>query len=800
MRIPLSWLRDYVDFAVDARTLAHDLTMSGTNIEVVHEAEPAFEGVFVGKVLESDRHPNADKLSLCRVDVGGEELRIVCGAPNVRVGLTVAVAKVGARLAGNLKIRKSKIRGEVSQGMICSARELDLGADADGILELDPALESGAAFAGTGEMDTVLEAEITPNRPDCLALLGIAREVAALYGQPLRLPEVWAGRPERPARVRVEIEDPTDCGRYLGRAIRNVRVGESPDWLKARLNAMGLDPIDNVVDITNFVLFETGQPIHAFDLAELRGGCIRVRRAREGETLRTLDHVDRELDPDILVIADSERPVAVAGIMGGEESAVGEETRHLLLEVAYFRPDLVRSGRRKLGLDTDASYRFERQTDIEAVRWAADRATRLLVDVAGGEVVEEADDVRPVQHQPVRIHLRSERANRLIGTSLTAGEVAALLCRLGLDAEPHGDGVDVGVPSFRRDLKEEIDLVEEVARMHGYDSIPSDVLPPAPLIHEGNARDALLGRMRDLMIGLGCFEVRTSAFMDRQDPDRLELAEDDVRRRFVPVRNPLVSSLDTMRTTLVPGALRVLRHNLNHGQENVRLVQIDCVFVDVPGENPGLPTEADRLLAVVSGSRNPPGWSEAGGAYDLYDLKGETEALLEHLGVDTVWTYGYTEPFLDSATSFTISGSYGTIGGGGAVREGVLRAFDVGAPVFLLDLDVEALEKHLPDRRVFEQLPRFPAVKRDLSLVVPRGVAYQQVHATLVEAGGAQLESVQCFDVFEDRALGDAVRSIGVRLLFRSSQRTLTDDVVDPIIEAIVRRLAEALEVRLRAG
>ncbi len=799
MRVPLEWLREYVSFGADARVLAHDLTMLGTKIEAVHAPPAEWSGVFIGKVLEARPHPNADRLRLCRVDVGGEELGIVCGAPNVRTGLTVAVARVGARLPGDVEIRRAKIRGEVSQGMICSARELGLGEESGGILELDDTLASGAVYRGG--VDAVLEAEITPNRPDCLGLLGVAREVAALYAEPLRLPAIWSEptRQRPPSPLRVEIESPDDCGRYVGRMLRNVQVGPSPDWLRQRLAAMGLESINNVVDVTNYVLFETGQPVHAFDAQTLRGGRIVVRRARAGETLRTLDGGDHRLDPDILVIADGADPVALAGVIGGAATAVQDSTRDLFVEVAHFRADLVRSGRRKLGLDTDASYRFERQTDIESVRWVADRVTHLLLEVAGGEVVEGSEDVYPRQPAPRRLRLRSERVNRLIGVRLSAENVAALLRRLHLHAAASGGDIEVQVPSFRRDLHSEIDLVEEVARMHGYDNIPSAMVPPAPLDPRQSPRLLLLRRLRDLVIGLGYYEVRTSAFMDRRDPDRLGLPAGETRRRFVSLRNPLVAALDTMRTTLLPGMFRVLQHNLNRESSSLRLACIDRVFLDVPGGVDGLPQEPERLVALMCGGHRPESWSEPVRPCDVFDLRGDAEALLEHLGIDSVWSRGYTEPFVDDAASFLISGGYGVLGGGGALRSEVLRRFEIECPVYVLELDVAALEKHLPARRLFQGVARFPAVKRDLSVMVPATVSYADVRTTVSRAGGAALESVQCFDVFEDSALGEGVRSLGLRLRFRSPERTLLDDMVDPWMEAIVRDLAAKLGVRRRA-
>jgi phenylalanyl-tRNA synthetase beta chain len=398
------------------------------------------------------------------------------------------------------------------------------------------------------------------------------------------------------------------------------------------------------------------------------------------------------------------------------------------------------------------------------------------------------------------LRLRVERANRLIGTRLDAGAMASLLRRLELPSDAQDGFVTVRVPSFRRDLEAEIDLVEEVARVHGYDKIESETLPPAALVYREEPHDALLEQLRDVAVGLGSFEVRTSAFMEREDPERLGLAEDDRRREAVRVVNPIVATLGTMRTSLLPGALRVLGHNQRHDQEQLRFVQVDRVFLDAPGPYPGLPAEPEQLLLVASGPARPPFWAEKPRAYDLFDLKGDTTALLAQLGVDTRIEPGYTEPFLDSAISFLVTGTYGAIGRGGVVREEVLRAFDVEPPVYVLEIDVTELEKLLPGRRTFRELPRFPAVKRDLSLVVPRHVSYRDLEAAVRAAAGPHLESLHCFDVFEGGALASGERSLGIRLRFRSSARTLSDEEVAPAIEAIVRQLADTLHVTLRAG
>jgi phenylalanyl-tRNA synthetase beta chain len=802
MRIPLRWLRQYVEFDADAAALAHALTMSGTKIEAVHGGAAGFEGVRVGRVLECGPHPDADRLRVCQVQVGAERLHIVCGASNVRAGLTVAVACVGARLPGDLRIRKSKIRGQVSEGMICSGRELGIAADGEGILELDPQLECGADYASLVAGEPVLEAEITPNRPDCLAMLGIAREVAALYGKRVQRPAAWVEPEGLPAcPVPIAIENPADCSRYLGRVLEDVRVEPSPEWLQSALRALGAAPINNVVDITNYVLFETGQPLHAFDLDRLRGPRLDVRRARAGETLRTLDGVERRLDPDILVIADAAAAVAAAGVMGGLDSAVRDSTRRLLLESACFDPGRVRIGRRKLGLSTDASYRFERGADPEGVRWAADRATQLLCDLAGARIATAA--AAPGDRAPARpaVRLRVERANRLIGTELEPSAMAALLARIELPAsETNAGELHVTVPSFRRDVSSEIDLIEEVARLHGYERIPAERMPPAPAVAVEAALRALARRIRDRAVDLGYYEVRTSAFMERDDPDRLGLPPEDPRRQAVRLRNPLVPTLDTMRTTLLPGMLRLLGRNARHEQEPLRFVQVDRVFLNRPGTLPGLPTESERLFLLSGGHARPLGWAEPAREVDLYDLKGDVDALAARLGLALEWFPGSSEPTLDPALSFEIAVASERVGRGGAVRGEILGAFDCPSPVFAFELELAALAGRATGARQWREPHRHPAVKRDLSLVVPAGVTYGDLELTIRATAGPLLESVQCFDVYRmGRSPAGGERSLGLRLRFRAPSRTLSEAEVTPLLDAVVDRLATAHGVSLRA-
>jgi phenylalanyl-tRNA synthetase beta chain len=804
LKISLNWIRRYVDISVDPEVLGRDLTAFGLNVEEALEVRPEWERIQVARVLETRPHPNADRLTLCRVRAGDAEkvYDVVCGAQNVRAGLTVAFAPPGAVLPGGQKLRKVKLRGEVSEGMILSERELGLGDDAEGILELSDGLRPGDPLENhLGERDWVLDIEVTPNRPDWLSHLGVAREVAALYRTELREPDVSPlGIAEEQGPIGLEIEDPEGCPRYVGLLVNGLRIGSSPPWMQAALRSVGLRPINSVVDVTNFVLQELGHPMHAFDADRLEGDRVVVRRARAGERIVTIDGKERDLDPEILVIADAHRPVAVAGVMGGVDSEVGEGTTSIFLESAYFDPRRVRKGRQKLGLTTDASYRFERQADFGAAPAAMNRAVRLLVEIAGGEPEGGVLDVRglePSGRPP--LSLRVARVNRILGTRLEAREIRECLERLQIPAEERdgGEVLDVRGPSFRRDLEGEIDLVEEVARVYGYDRVEREGVPRMRCYAVEDPFETFVWGMGQKMAAGGFNEIVTSSFMERQAVDRLGLPGEDPRRRTVPVLNPLTSRHEVLRTTLLPGMLEVASLNVNQGSRDLRLFELGKIFL--PGDRGGLPDEQTVLALLIRGSSLPGHWSRDGTDYSYYDLKGVLEVLLQAADVDTQNDFCYSGGAfgLKQALWYPEEGDWVTRGG--VVDDDVLRIFDVPGPLYYAEMQLDRLWALVDESRVFRPLLKYPAVKRDLSLVVPGGVDYRAIHRLIHESGGKYLESVTLFDSFSGEGLPSGTRAYGVRLAFRSAEETLADEVVDRQIEFLLEQLNRKLHVSLRS-
>jgi len=797
VKVNVGWLKRYVEITEDADTLAADLTMFGVNVEAVHRLGPPFRGVVYGKVLEVRKHPKADRLSLCTVDVGGPRpLSIVCGASNVRPGLSVPVAVDGAVLAGDAKIKRSKIRGEVSEGMICSEVELGIGEDSAGIMELDFEERPGTSLEGRlGETDYVLDVEVTPNRPDLLSHLGIAREVAAMYRRELVLPERFAL--ETGEEFDLAVESARDCPRYVAAFIDDVAVAPSPPWMQRFLASVGMRPINNVVDATNFVLLELGQPLHAFDRDALAKDAILVRRARGGETITTLDGVARELDSGVLVITDGERPVAVAGVMGGRESEIGEGTRRILLESALFDPKLIRHARQRFKLETEASYRYERGADPGIMLEAAARACRLIADMGGGkprvrcaEAIESASLV-----EPKRVRLRVSQANRVMGTELRAADVALLLDRLGLGASVSGDWVEASVPSFRRDLVEEIDLIEEAARVYGYEKIGLDVRPHPGVFAAFSTADRLAAEISRDLASSGFAEVVTSSFMDPGDPERIGWQPSDERRRLVRLSNPLTESQSALRTSLLPGLLGVVRRNTPAECEEIRIFELGKVFIPV-GDGAGLPREELHIAALFARNAAPLQWIEKERRADFFDMKGVLEALLERLGcasgnVMTAVREGGRRVF-----QWQRGGS--TIAEAGRIPESTLSAFEIDPPVFYFDVLLDGLLGERLDWPRFSPVSPYPAVKRDLCIVVNETVTFAEVRETIARHA-KNLDSLRLFDYYRGGHLGGGKRSYTVRLSFRSSDGTLDGAAVDREIQRILGGLQRELQAALRA-
>jgi len=811
MRVSLEWLSDYVEIdpsdADLVRLIAEGLLLAGLEVEAVERPGEALEGMVVGEVLEAAPHPSADRLRLCRVSDGRSARPVVCGAPNVAVGQRVVLALPGARLPGGQAIEAVTIRGQRSEGMICSARELGLGDDHSGILVLEGSPAPGSpAAAALGLDDVILDISITPNRADCLSAFGVAREVAALLGHPLRAPE---GRVEEDpsgdaaSLCAVEILDPDKCPRYVARVIRGVKIGPSPAWMRRRLRAAGMRPISNVVDVTNYVMLSLGQPLHAFDLARLAESRIVVRRWRgEDGPFVTLDGQERRMDGEDLMICDARRPVAIAGVMGGRESEVEDTTRDILLESAYFSPSTIRRTRRRLGLSTEASYRFERGVDPGGTARAAAWAAELIRRTAGGAVAKGEVDCHPRPAVPARVRLRYKRAADILGAEVPPDEVRRELGALGMKAAGAGEGAcEVEVPTFRPDIEREIDLIEEIARRRGYDRIPSE-LPPmrAPAARRGGIR-RIEDEAREAMISAGFSEAINYSFVSGEGLRRLSAGEG-----AVPLRNPLSAEMDVLRTTLLAGLLGNAALNLNRGVEKVRLFETGRTFHPDPGQP--LPREASRLAAVLTEGEAPALWPEGpapGGEQPLpravFELKGAVERLGTLLNLPGLsFEPGGEGGAFEAAACARIRVEGAEAGVIGALRREVLEAWGLrqGAAAFELDLGV-LLARERPPRR-FEALPRFPANLRDLAVVVPEGVTHGEAEALIREAAGELLESSALFDVYRSREMAAAgEKSLAYSLVFRHPERTLTDAEVNRAFEAIAGRLARDLGARLRA-
>ena len=803
MRLPLDWLAEWILLPDSAEELAERLTLGGLEVEEIVRTGPDLSGIRVGRVVRCERHPNADRLSVCRVDVGsGEPVEIVCGASNVGEGQKVAVVSPGSVLPDGTEVKKAKIRGVVSQGMICSERELALGDEHEGILVLGPEAEVGVP------LDTVLRAgrvvldvSIPPNRGDCASILGIAREVRAHFGGEIRTPAVDPPEGDRPtqADVRIEIDDPEGCHSYVGRVLRGLRSAPSPGWLRSRLEAAGVRSLNVLVDVTNLVLLEYGQPIHAFDLSTLRGGLVRIRRARPGERLRTLDGVERTLSAEDLVIADAERPIALAGVMGGAETEVTEGTDAVLIESAHFHPSRVRRTARRLGLQTEASYRFERGIDRAGVRRAADRAARLLAELAGGAVSRDPAEARGTPPRVTReIELETARVNRLLGTRLTDEEVTGLLARVAVTSAPIGEGIyRCTVPSHRNDLQRPQDLVEEVSRIYGYDRI-EPTLPIGPLrgVELPPAR-VIADRARDSLCAAGLLEAIVLPFLGPSDLDGLRLSADDPRRRAVPLLNPLVDEQRLLRPLLVPTLLRLAHQNRSRQVDSVRLFEVSQVFER--SEEGGLPNEALHVGAVFVRGAARSLWAGPALPPLFYEAKGIVERLVSDLRRLPTFPSRSAQPFLHPWAACDVAAGDRVIGFVGEIHVDVAAAFGLGnVPCAVLEIDLSALGGILEQPRRFREISRHPRVQRDLSVLVDADRSAGELLEAIRKGGGPDLVEVEIFDRYGGEGLPEGSVSLAFRLVFQRPDRTLTDAEVTKQTDRILAMLSQRFGAKLR--
>ncbi len=787
MKISEQWLRTWVNPSISTEEMVEQLTMAGLEVEGTEPAAGEFTDVVVANVESVEKHPDADKLSVCQVTDGNETLQIVCGADNVRAGLSVALARVGAVLPGNFNIKPAKLRGVASAGMLCSEKELGLAEQSDGIMELPADAPVGTNLRDYLELDdTIIEIDLTPNRGDCLSVAGIARELGSL-NQCDVTEEVHDPYTQKiNDTFEVNIEAPEACSHYAGRVLRDVDVNApTPVWMIERLRRSGIRSLGAVVDITNYVMIELGQPMHAFDLDQLDGR-IRVRYAKESETITLLDGKSIDLDQNTLVIADNSRPLALAGIMGGENSGVNDQTRSIFLESAYFAQEVIAGKARGYGLHTDSSHRFERGVDPQLQVHAIDRATELILEICGGEVGPVTDvttKAHPQDRHP--IDLRYERINRVLGIQLEQDEIIDILERLGMEVKSFKDHWMVKPPSFRFDIEIEADLLEELVRIHGYNNIPRTQPKYHAAMREMSEHQQPLTRLRKSLVDRGYFEAITYSFVDPKwqailDPDNAA----------VKLSNPLSSEMSVMRTTIWPGLLQAVRHNLNRQQNRVRLFETGQVFLQGDTEM----AQIDRISGAICGLINDEQWAESSRAVDFYDLKADVESLF---GAEAEIEYrAEAHPALHPGQSAALYNNGKAIGWMGALHPQAVTELDLSNTVYIFELDLEAVcQSHLPS---FRPLSKFPEVRRDLAILIDENVSAQSIEDCIRDSTSKILQEVRLFDIYTGKGVDKGLKSVAFGLILQDFSRTLTDLDIDSEIESVVNALNQNFAATLR--
>ena len=790
MQFNVDWLKKWVAVDLDAEQLAAKLTASGLEVDSVSPVAGDFTDVVMARIEDCQPHPNADKLVLCTVNDGGEDrLQVVCGAPNARAGILVPLARVGACIGPDFKIKRAKLRGVESFGMLCSARELGLSDDHSGLMELPLDAPVGTNLRDYLALDDfAIEVDLTPNRADCLSIRGIARDVSASCAAEfigLDIPAVPATVDDQ---IPIRLESPADCPRYVGRIIRGIdQSAQTPLWMAETLRRCGLRSISPVVDVTNFVLLELGQPMHAFDLDKLTDEII-VRRGRDNEKLTLLDDSEVELDTEVLAICDGSGPVAIAGIMGGLDSGVTEPTTNILFESAYFKPATIMGKARAYGMHTDASHRFERGVDPQGQVVAIERATALLIDITGGEpgpVLVAEEQVMIPRNQPVT--LRLARLNAVVGIEFEKDAVHDILLRLGMDVDWDDGSWTVTAPSSRFDIEIEEDLIEEVARIYGYDEIPE--APPSGQLAPGSTggHRVSLEQVRESLCAAGYQEAINYSFIDR---NQLAIVHHD--QDVLPLANPLSADMDVMRTTLLPGLLGALARNTRRQQNRVRLFETGVAFLQGETMN-----ESSHVAAVAAGDALPEQWGETARPLDFFDIKGDVERLCSLRGHTRPPVFRQGDlPWMHPGASSVVLLNEKVIGWCGAVHPKVLKALEIKKSVFAFEIDLDLLlQREVPFAK---DISRFPSIRRDLAILLPNEVTYHQVRECIIASAGSFLEKVVVFDVYQGENLKKGYKSLAIGLIFKNVSSTLKDEEVDPVIETVVSDLENLLDAQLR--
>jgi phenylalanyl-tRNA synthetase beta chain len=796
MNISFNWLQDYITIHESPREIADRLTMAGLEVESVRSTRELYKNFVIGEVRDVRNHPNADRLWVCDVFDGKNKHTVVCGASNVAAGQKIVFAQLGSIVPANgMEVRNVEIRGQSSAGMICSEYELEIGDDHDGILVLPGDTKPGAEFSRYyWDDDVSYEIGITPNRPDCLSHIGVAREIAALYKRQLKNPKITIKESVKPVKtsLTIDIRDADHCPRYVGRLIDGITIGESPDWMQRRLRILGMRPINAIVDVTNYVMMEYGQPLHAFDFRLIREKRIVVRRATEGETFITLDDKERSFTDKNLLICDANRPVAIAGVMGGLNSEINESTTSVLIESAYFAPFSVRNTSKQLGLVTESSYRFERGVDPGRTAEAADRAVQLIQEITGGNVYRGRVDAYPKKIRPLSVPFRTKQVERVLGIAIPAPATKGILKRLGVDVK---DSKKSGewrciVPTFRPDIEREIDLIEEIVRIYGYDKIPAQE-KAAISFNADDVRPGIHERIREWFVGAGFKEIICNSMVPHH-------WNSFSGKPAVAVTNPQNQDMAELRASLIPGMLQVVKHNMNRGNKNLRLYEIGHIFSleRFPGSKNYVNTyhEGETIGIVLTGSRSPEDWTFQEVQFDFFDLKGEVESLESKFNLDKI-EYNIYHSTSNTLIDEAIGVEYQGVLKGylGKISNKVLKLFDIESNVFAAELDLELFSEFARIEKKYREIPKYPPVHRDLAFLLDESVSYRNLENVIRNFGQPLLHSVSFFDVFRGERIGPMKKSIAVALELVSKEKTLTQ----PEIEETVSRIIQAVERQL---
>ena len=800
MKISLNWLKEYIDLnGISVKEIVHQLTMSGLEVEDYVDQNELYKKFVVGSVVKKDKHSNADKLSVCIVNDGNEELQVICGAPNVDAGQKVVFAKIGAIVPnGNFEIKKAKIRGVESFGMICAEDELELSEDHSGIMILDNDLKEGTPISeALGLNDVLMEIAITPNRPDALSHIGVARDLSAIFDRDLKLPKINLKEIDKRISeyASIEIEDTVNCPRYSSRVIVDVTIKESPDWLKKKITSIGSRPINNVVDVTNYLLHETGQPLHAFDLDKLADKKIVVKSTKEKIRFTTLDSKDRELPENTLMICDGKNEVAVAGVMGGENSEVTSETKNILIESAYFNPSSIRKTSKALTLSTDSSYRFERGTDPSNTLYVAERATQLIAELGNGKIVKGFVDVYPKKILPKELKLRLNRIGSLLGYKIEKQKIQKILSRLGINIlKDLGESLEVTVPLFRPDIEREVDLIEEIARIFSYDKIPT-VNKISITLEQKEDESQFADKIREVAVSLGLFEMINNPL---QSEKMTSLTGNQIA-----ISNPQSLDMGFLRTSLLAGTLLTVSNNINKNQKDLALFEIGNVFLK---KNETVNSfedfvETTNLILAISGSRIKREWYSKEEKYDFFYLKGLVDSLLAKISLDNELTDSYNSGEKSIYEyQFTKNFNNEPIGTGGKLNKSVLKQFDIDQDVFCFEFDLNRLKSIKTKKKSYSEPLRFPNILKDFAFILDRSVKYSEVKEFITKNASTLLKSVNVFDVYESKEMGNEKRSIAINLEYYDMERTLTEEEIEKDFLNLINLIKNKFNAVLRGN